>query len=985
LHGHSQIDQYIEAPLLKRFGIFEKIKFFVVPILRQYDGILGHPAIKKLNLVLDFKNNLVSNGKVTFKFFNKLENDTFIANLETHQENKIFNLLEKYKNIQLKPDEKLTFNTQIEAEIKTLTTDPIYANYPIPFAMRPIAEKLIQTMLENNIIRHSKSPYNSPIKIVEKKSDTSEKKYRLTVNFKKLNTQVVSDKYPVPNIEDILAQLGGKSFFTTLDLVQGFFQIPLKEEDRKKTAFSGPTGKYEFLRLPMGLKNSPAAFQRMLDDIFREDIGKRCFVYVDDIICFSNSFEQHLIDLDIILNKLDQANLKIQSEKCEWAKSELKYLGFVISSDGVKPDRSKLEIIEKIPFPENLKQLKSFLGMVNQYRKFIRDCSKILKPLNELTNIGGFISKNQSSQIKIEPNSEAIESFLKIKKCLMSADVLAFPDMNSPYYLTTDASNVAIGAVLTQKFERSQKPIQFLSRTLSKTEQKYSTIEKELLAIVWATDHLRNYLFGNKVIIITDHKPLTYALKNNNNNDKLIRWMARLEEFDHEIIYKPGKDNKVADFFSRIEINTLSSGITQHSAPSDNHNLVDISLRPLNSFRNQIIFKKANQNFESSEVLFYNYKRHTINVTRPSDKFYLEIFKKYIDLRKENGIFAPENLIQGIQKVLKNNIYLKRNIIFTQNFLKDVTEENEQLSLIKSVHERAHRGIQENYAQIKKEFFWPSLLGSIKKFISSCSVCKINKYDRKPNQNANESTPIPSAPGEIIHIDIFQIFKQNFLSSVCKLTKYVSLVPIKTKSTEDVKFAIMDLIFKYRKPKTVVLDNEPSFQSHVIQNFFRNLDINLHFIPAGHSESNGQIERVHSTLAEIIRCKNKEWADYTPNQKIQIAADLYNNSLHSVTNFKPADLFFAATSATNLEEIIREKNDLFKLIQEKIKEKQAKDLSKNKNTFKTYQTDQKIFVKNKQIKAKTKEKYFAEVVEEDLNTKVKTKSGKLIHKSNIRN
>ncbi len=327
LHGQSKIDSYVEAPLLKGYGIFEKIKFFVVPILRQYDGILGHSTIRKLNLVLDFENN----GKVKFKFFDKLENSDSIANLDTYQEDKIFKLLEKYPNIQLNPDEKLTVNTQIAAEIKTLTDDPVYSNYPIPFAMRPIAEQLIRKMLENNIIRPSKSPYNAPIKIVEKKTDSSEKNYRLTVNFQKLNCQVIADKYPVPNIEDILAQLGGKSFFSTIDLVQGFYQIPLREGDRKKTAFSGPTGKYEFMRLPMGLKNSPAAFQRMLDDILREDIGKRCFVYVDDIICFSDSFEQHMKDLEIILSKLEKANLKIQPEKCEWAKSELKYLGFVIS------------------------------------------------------------------------------------------------------------------------------------------------------------------------------------------------------------------------------------------------------------------------------------------------------------------------------------------------------------------------------------------------------------------------------------------------------------------------------------------------------------------------------------------------------------------------------------------------------------------------------------------------------------------------------
>jgi transposase InsO family protein len=180
-------------------------------------------------------------------------------------------------------------------------------------------------------------------------------------------------------------------------------------------------------------------------------------------------------------------------------------------------------------------------------------------------------------------------------------------------------------------------------------------------------------------------------------------------------------------------------------------------------------------------------------------------------------------------------------------------------------------------------------------------------------------------------------------------------VPIESKAIEDVKKALADIVFKYRKPKTVVLDNEPSFQSNVIRIFFRNLDINLHFIPAGHSESNGQIERVHSTMVEIIRCKNKDWNDYTPNQKIQIAADLYNNSIHSITKFKPVDLFFAATSAVSLEEIIKEKNDLFKMIQEKIKEKQVKDLSKYKANFKILTPIKKNSLKINKLRQRPKE------------------------------
>jgi hypothetical protein len=984
MHGKSITNSYIEAPLLKQFGINEKIKFFLFPQLKSHDGILGHPAIKELKLKIDFSQNIISNHQVSFPFFDK-KSQVVIHNLSKDQETGVQEILSKHKNIQLWPNQKLTANTNIRAEIKTATEEPVYANYPIPFTMRPIAGKLIQEMLDNNIIRPSRSPYNAPIKIVEKKSDGAEnKKYRLTVNFQKLNTQVISDKYPFPAIEDILAQLGGKKYFTTLDLIQGFYQIPIKEQDIKKTAFSGPTGKYEFLRLPMGLKNSPAIFQRMLDDILRDEIGKSCFVYIDDIICFSDSFENHLKDLDKILSKLEAANLKIHPEKCAWAKTSLKYLGFIVTENGIKPDPEKTETILRLAFPDTLKKLKSFIGMVNYYRKFIKDCSKILKPLNQLTNLGQFISKNQSEKIKIQQTQEALESFEKIKRALTSVDVLSFPDINKPYLLTTDASNTAIGAVLAQKDGRQTKPIQFLSRALSKTEQNYSTIEKELLAITWAVDHLNNYLYGNKVTIFTDHKPLTFTLKSNNNNDKLTRWISRINQCDNEIIYKPGKDNVVADFLSRTELNTLTD-VTQHSALSDNFDLIGISPRPLNTFRNQIIIKKSEENSQTFKILFKSHKRHIVLRKSIEEENFMETLKTCIDFNIENAILAPENWIDKIQKIVIKYFKVKKHLIFTQSLLEDITDPQEQFDTIKTEHERAHRGIQENYAHIKKQFFWPSMLHDIKNFVNTCKTCKSNKYDRNPPKNFIGKTPIPSQPGEIIHIDLFQIFKQTFLSSICKLTKYATLIPIKSKSVEDIKEALMEIIFKYRKPNTIVMDNEPAFQSFVLENLFRNLDINIYFIPAAHSESNGQIERLHSTVLEIIRCKNKDWDDFSAIQKVQIATDLYNSSIHSVTRVKPADGFFPVIKNLHLEKILEERGNLFKNLKGKLEESQKKVIIKNnEDGFKKFTKGELIFVKNKQIKSKTKERYLTEIVEKDLNTKVKTKNGKMIHKSNIK-
>jgi RNase H-like domain found in reverse transcriptase/Reverse transcriptase (RNA-dependent DNA polymerase)/Integrase zinc binding domain len=734
----------------------------------------------------------------------------------------------------------------------------------------------------------------------------------------------------------------------------------------------------------MGLKISPAIFQRMVDDVLREFIGKCCFVYMDDIIIFSASFEQHLRDLDQILSKLDKANLKINIEKCEWAKPSLKYLGYVISAEGIRPDQSKIDTIKKIRFPLNLKELRSFLGAVNFYRKFIKDCSKILKPITELTKVGSCISKNSSSKVSIQENPEAERAFVQIKEILASADLLIFPDISKPYTLTTDASNFALGAVLSQKVEKDQKPIQFLSRTLTSAEQKLSTIEKELLAIVWAVDHLRNYLYGNKVTIFTDHKPLTYALKAKNHNDKLNRWMARLEEFDHEILYKPGKENVVADFLSRLEINALSDA-TQHSALSDSCELIPTSLRPLNSFRNQILIKQADEDSYKLKILFKMYKRHEICLKDPTPGVLCDFFRSKIDNNVENAFNAPENWVQIIQNILKDEPQLRKKLVFSQIILNDVTGEDAQFELVKNEHERAHRGIQENNSKLKSVYFWPSMLSTIKNYIKTCKICKTSKYDRNPQPNVVHETPIPERPGQIIHIDIFQIFKKNFLTSICKLTKYATVIPINSKSTNDVKSGLIEIILKYRKPDIIVCDNEPSFRSHVVEILLRNLDINVHFIPPGHSESNGQIERVHSTITEILRCKQKEWDEFDSVQKNLIATDLYNNSIHSVTKFKPVDLFFASITVLNLEKILKDKDNLLKTVQNRIKNKQIQDIERNNtNTFKTYKKGQEIFVKDSQIKAKSKPLFCKEIVEEDLNTTIKTKNGKIIHKSKIR-
>lgn len=412
-------------------------------------------------------------------------------------------------------------------------------------------------MLNDEIIEEAKSEWNSPLLLVPKKSENGKNKWRLVIDYRKLNANLQDDKFPLPNIEEVIDSLSGAQYFTHLDLSQGYYQCELKPEDRHVTAFSTPTGQYQMTRLPMGLKISPSSFSRLMTVAMSGLNLERCLIYLDDIIVFGRTFDEHNKNLISVFQRLREVNLKLNPAKCNFFKQELIYLGHFISKEGVLPDPQKIETIKSWKSPSSSDEVKRFVAFANYYRKHIRNFASLCSPLNYLTRKGS----------EFNWNSECETAFQQLKASFINPPLLDYPDFSeeNTFKLHTDASGYGIGAVLSNK---NEKPIAYASKALNNAEKNYSTIEKELLAIVWAIRHFRAYLYGRKFELYTDHRPLVYLFTLTDPSSRLTKFRLALEEYNFDVFYKKGCENAVADALSRIsttELKDMHTKLTQEA------------------------------------------------------------------------------------------------------------------------------------------------------------------------------------------------------------------------------------------------------------------------------------------------------------------------------------------------------------------------------------------------------------------------------------
>ena len=652
-------------------------------------------------------------------------------------------LLYSYHDVFILEDSDHGYCDWIPHEINTEDSQPIKERTRrIPFHRRKALESLINQLQDKNIIRESSSPWAAPIVLVEKKDGSM----RLCIDYRKLNAVTKPDAYPLPRVDDTLDSLAGCSLFSTLDLATGYWQIAMSEHDREKTAFTSPLGLYEFNVLPMGCRNAPATFQRLMEQVLHGLTGSVndnvCRVFFDDVSVATKSVAGHIAMLKAVFDRLRNAGLKLKLQKCQFLCARARYLGVDVSGAGIHTSPDKVSAVQNWPVPRNLKELKSFLGLVTYYRRFIKGFAKISVPLH-------FLSQKD---VPFRWTPACDSAFNCLKRKLVSAPILAYPDFTehaSSFIVDCDASNFGMGACLSQIQEGQERVIAYVSKKLSSAQRNYSVYERELLAVVTSLDEFRHYLLGKSFVLRTDHQALKWLMTLPEPRGRRARWLESLAEFVFEIHHRPGRQHANADALSRsaailsnvetseLEKSTLSQcnvDINVVNAPTVSEESADC----LPLFSPQELAKAQTEDPDLSVVIGWR---------APA----------------ADHVIAPTE-IPGVSRVVKQLWVKKDSLRFKGDvlyLLEDgvfhlVVPQSLQEQAVYSVHDMfggGHFGFEKTLIKCRSRFYWPGLYTFVRDYVARCSVC--SQSSNKTSAGIAPLQPVVAGyPFEIVALDL---------------------------------------------------------------------------------------------------------------------------------------------------------------------------------------------------------------------------------------
>ena len=745
--------------------------------------------------------------------------------------------------------EQLGRCTIAEHVIETNETKPIFI---LPYRKSESEKRSIQEevtkLLRAGLIRPSKSSWSFPVVMIPK----PDKSKRFCVDYRKLNLLTPQDSFPIPRVDDILDRMVGSRYFTALDLKTGYWQIKISEESIEKTAFSTPNGHFEFLVIPQGLKNAPAAFSRIMYEL----LGQLPFVeiYIDDITIHSSDYQSHLQHIKIVMDKLSIANLKINPSKCTWFASSVKVLGHIVSKNGINMDSEKIKAVQQIPYCKTVKHVQSFLGLCGYYRRFVRNFAEIAQPLNNLIKKDN--SWNFDDQCKI--------AFDTLKAKLIESPILRYPDLNQTFIVYTDASGYAIGAILAQKdVEGNEYVCSYASRLLKGAEHHYGITEKECLAVVWAIKHFRIYLYGAHFKVITDHAALHWLMTINDPTGRLARWSIYLQAYDFDIIHRKGRLHSNVDCISRPVVNNVIC---------------------INNTKTDDTFKLLDP-YEDDNLLYYlQHKKHRDGLSKNHVKRINCLAKHFI---------------------MENQV-LKYRIKLSDSFNLIVPRKEERNMLILNAHLLGHFQILTTVNRLKEKYYWKTMKDDVKKVIDNCMTCI--RHQKVPEIHQPAQALAITGIFDRVGIDLVLGLPETssgyngILVITEYLTKYPYAVPIRSKTADEIAEKLFIYISLFGPPKQILSDQGKEFVNKIVKNLTKVTGVEHRITSPYHPQTNGMTERLNQTLIQSLK-KHAEVEPTGWDKWLPFVLLAYRTRVHSATGHTPFQMMFGR-KMNNFEEYL---------------------------------------------------------------------------------
>ena len=749
----------------------------------------------------------------------------------------------------------------------------------------------------------------------------------MCIDYRALNKITVKNRYPLPKVDELMDRLHGARYFTKLDLASGYHQIRVRESDIHKTAFVSRYGSFEYLVMPFGLCNAPATFQRIMNTILRNGLDKFVLVFLDDILIFSKTLEEHLEHIKTVLGRLRSEKLFGRLQKCDFFRTEVEYLGFDVGAEGIKPSLSKIKAILEWPVPETVTDVRSFLGLCNFYRKFVRYFSEIAAPMTELT-------KKDRTFIWTD---EADEAFNRLKSAMVTAPVLQLPDFDREFTVTTDASEVSVGAILQQNFGNGLQPLCYESRKLIPAETRYSAYERELLGITWAVGKWRHYLASRHFVIQTDHDSLKNLPNQPSVNRRVWKWVQVLQGYDCDIVHIPGKDNP-ADFLTRrsvremrsiVDVRAQEESLVQRLKLAEGDSGDDAIQRKLDE-----IFKKSNLGDAVVAAQFGKISLPKLLVT--STRVTLE---EALRDSIKNGYTQDSRWAEILQQLesapakttqMGNRDY-RLNHGFVEIKSKDAENPRQRWKIVipdigdarrtimqevHSVPYAGHLGYHKTLKKLQENFYWPDHTVDVRDFVLGCEICQTEKSVHRLPAGLLQPLQLPEEKWADVSLDFIMglpVSERNndgILTVVDRATKMVHLVPVRQTITaaETARLYWEHIGKLHRIPRSIVSDRDPRFVSKFWQEFWKILGSKLRMSSAHHPQTDGQTEAANRVVEQVLRCTIHDSQEVNHWERIlPITEFVINSSASPSTGYSPFYLNYGFEPTTPLM-LIRDAN-----------------------------------------------------------------------------